>query len=64
MPGARHGWLHVAAVLVAACFSLLLFPPPAAAAAAVKGRDAQPNTERISGDLSLLCLVLILIGGF
>lgn len=46
MAGARHGWLPVTALLVAASFSHLLFQP---LADAVEGRDAQRNTERISG---------------
>jgi hypothetical protein len=52
MAGAKHGRLPVTVLLVAACFSHLLFLPLAAAADAVEGRDAQRNTERISGDLS------------
>lgn len=58
MVRARAGWLPVSVLLVAACVSSLLSPPPASAAE-VDGRAAQRNTERISGDLLLLCLVPI-----
>lgn len=62
MVGARHGrLLPVAALLVAACFSLLLLPPAAAVDELDgSGREAQRNTERISGDLPLLCLALVM----
>ncbi|KAI4988990.1 probable glucuronosyltransferase Os02g0520750 [Hordeum vulgare subsp. vulgare] len=51
MVGARHGrLLPVAALLIAACFSPLLLPPAAAVDELDgSGREAQRNTERISG---------------